>query len=208
MNCLRKEFMNMRYLCLLILGCLCNATAQLLYDPEPPANTSFIRVVNATNSAQKIEIGNRQFDTIQPSFVTPYHLTPEGKQVMVFASRKVNLKFSAQKYYTIIAREGAPLVFEDATSDKTKAIISLYNLSQLKAVSLKTDDNKITVIADTNPSTVKSQAVNAIKIGFLVTQNTKKLTEFPTTQLERGMSYSTFVFGPTKAIWVKNVTQK
>lgn len=95
-----------------------------------------------------------------------------------------------------------PILLEDMISSRTKALISVYNLSPLESVSLRTDDDKVAVIVDVKPNTVKSQFVNAIKIGFLMTQNTKKLTVFPALQLERGMSYSVFVFSPTKAIWV------
>jgi alginate O-acetyltransferase complex protein AlgF len=185
-----------------------SVTAQFLYDPEPPANSAFVRVVNLINSGQKIEIGNLSFDTVQTFSVTPYRVIPQGKQMLAFMGKKTEVSFLAQKFYTIVARAGNPIVLEDMASSKTKALISLYNLSLLEAVSLKTDDNKVIVIADTKPNTVKSQSVNAIKIGFLVAQNSKKLVGFPAVQLERGMSYSAFVFSLTKAIWITNSTQK
>ncbi len=185
-----------------------SVSAQFLYDPEPPANSAFVRIVNGLDSAQKVALGGLIFDSIQALSVTPYRVLPQGKQIFTLMGKKTELNFMAQKFYTIVAREGNPVVLEDTTSSKTKALISLYNLSQLEVVSLKTDDNKVTVIADVKPSGVKSQFVNAIKIGFLVAQNSKKLTGFPAVQLERGMSYSVFVFSPTKAIWMTNSTQK
>jgi len=185
-----------------------SVSAQLLYDPEPSANSAFVRVLNVLDFAQKVDLGGLTFDSIQALSVTPYRSIPQGKQLFTFMGKKIGLSFVGQKFYTVVVRENNPVVFEDAASSRTKALISLYNLSQLETVSLKTDDNKVTVIADVKPNVVKSQFVNAIKIGFLIVHNSKKFMGFPVLQLERNMSYSIFVFSPTKAIWMINSTQK
>jgi alginate O-acetyltransferase complex protein AlgF len=188
--------------------CFGSVAAQLLYDPEPPANSAFVRIVHNLDSSQKIQLGSLSFDTVPSFSVSAYRVVPQGKQFLIFMGKKIELNFLAQRFYTIVTQNSNPILLEDMISSRTKALISVYNLSPLESVSLRTDDDKVAVIVDVKPNTVKSQFVNAIKIGFLMTQNTKKLTVFPALQLERGMSYSAFVFSPTKAIWVTNSTQK
>jgi alginate O-acetyltransferase complex protein AlgF len=190
------------------LSCLGGVSAQLLYDPEPPANSAFVRIVNVSEVNQKPQIGKVFFNLLIPSSTSPYHAINQGSHDFLMMSKKIKLEFFAQKFYTLISREPTPLLLEDKIPTRTKALLSVYNLSSIPSVDLKTEDNKVLVIADVKPNTVKSQYVNAIKIGFLLTQSEVSFKKLTPVQLERGFGYSVFVFSKSKTIWLKNTTQK
>jgi alginate O-acetyltransferase complex protein AlgF len=198
----------MRYfLAFCCLG-LSSVAAQLLYEPEPPANSAFVRIVNLTGKDQTSKIGRVLFDTLKAFAVSPYRVISQGRHTFQVESSTTEVNFVAQKFYTITAQAKTPMVFEDTSATRAKALISVYNLSDLTLINLKTNDNKITVVADVKPNTVKSQFVNALKIGFLLTQGTTRVVEFPSVQLERGFSYSAFVFASNKTLWLTNTTQR
>src|SRR5438552_5609861 len=72
-----------------------------LYDPAPPPNSAFVRVIDARGQGNlTVNVGQAQV-AVPPSGVSPYIVVPQGEQDVTLstASSKVNL--AAGKYYTI-----------------------------------------------------------------------------------------------------------
>lgn len=68
--------------------CFGSVAAQLLYDPEPPANSAFVRIVHNLDSSQKIQLGSLSFDTVPSFSVSAYRVVPQGKQFLIFMGKK------------------------------------------------------------------------------------------------------------------------
>ncbi len=180
--------------------------AQFLYDPEPPADSAFVRAF--TTDALEIKIGDRGLGTVAAATASAYVVIPQGARVVVAGGKSTNVTFKSGSFYTLVFNDSnKPNVLQDVvSSNRTKANITLYNLGKTDA-ELKTADGKIGVIAIIKPGTSNSREVNAIKISFGTFSMGKLVQAFPETQLERGAAYSVFLL-EQKAVWLQNKTDK
>ena len=183
--------------------------AQGLYDPEPPANSAFVRVINAGSGELKPGIDAVAYGAVTGFNASAYRVIPQGAHKLAAGAANKELNVLAKRFYSVIVNGSDVQVLEDpANPGQTKAGLSIYNLSKISSIALKTDDGKTTVVNGVTPGTVKSQAVNAIKVGLAAFNGSSKIASFPAVQLERGSTYSTIVFSESKAVWVRSSTAK
>jgi alginate O-acetyltransferase complex protein AlgF len=186
-----------------------SAVAQGLYDPEPPANSAFVRVINAGTAELKAGIDAVAYGAVAGQNASAYRVIPQGAHKLAAGAANKEVNVLAKRFYSVIVNGSDVTVLEDpANPGQTKAGLAIYNLSKISSIALKTDDGKTTVIDGVAPGTVKSQAVNAIKVGLAAFNGTSKIAAFPAVQLERGSTYSTIVFSESKAVWVRSSTAK
>jgi alginate O-acetyltransferase complex protein AlgF len=188
---------------------LINTVAQGLYDPEPPANSAFVRVINAGSGEVKAGIDAVAYGAVAGQNASAYRVIPQGAHKLAAGAANKEVSVLAKRFYSVIVNGSDVQVLEDpANPGQTKAGLAIYNLSKIASIALKTDDGKTTVVDGVAPGTVKSQAVNAIKVGLAAFNGSSKIASFPAVQLERGSTYSTIVFSETKAVWVRSSTAK
>jgi Alginate O-acetyl transferase AlgF len=182
------------------------AFAQFLYDPEPPADSAFVRAF--TTDSLEIKIGERALGTVAAVTASAYVVIPQGARVVIAGGKSNNVTFKSGSFYTLVFNDSSkPNVIQDVvSSNRTKANLTLYNLGKTDA-DLKTADGKIPVIATVKPGASNSREVNAIKIAFGAFSLGKLVQAFPETQLERGAAYSAFLL-EQKAVWLQNKTDK
>jgi alginate O-acetyltransferase complex protein AlgF len=186
-----------------------NTVAQGLYDPEPPANSAFVRVINAGSGELKPGIDNVAYGAVGGFNASAYRVIPQGAHKLAAGAANKEVNVLAKRFYSVVVNGGDVTVLEDpANPGQTKAGLAIYNLSKIGSIALKTDDGKTTVVDGVAPGTVKSQAVNAIKVGLAAFNGSSKIASFPAVQLERGSTYSTIVFSESKAVWVRSSTAK
>ena len=177
--------------------------AQFLYDPEPPANMAFVRLVNSDDKTFNLTVGEADFGKIESFSITKYRTVSQGDYKILAST----VKISQGKFYTLVKQGDKIVVFEDSSSVKSKALLSVYNLSK-NSISLKTDDGKVTVFQDIGKNLQKTQAVNAIKVGFSIFNGMIKIYSIPPVQLERDKVYCFFVFSDSKSMFIVSETQK
>lgn len=181
-----------------------------LYDPAPPANSAYVRAFNLDASSTELTVEKKNYGKLNTLSASAYLIVPEGKQNALVNKASQSLSFSAGKYYTLLLQGGKVQVMEDeSNTNRAKALITLYNLTDSKNVGLKTADGKATVFKDVEIGKSKSQAVNGIKVALSVVNGNDTLQTFKETQLERGAAYSVFVTGSKgtyKAVWVQATT--
>jgi alginate O-acetyltransferase complex protein AlgF len=188
---------------------LVGAVAQGLYDPEPPANSAFVRVINAGSGELKPGIDAVSYGAVGGFNASAYRVIPQGAHKLAAGAASKEVNVLAKRFYSVIVNGSDVQVLEDPSNPgQTKAGLAIYNLSKIGSVALKTDDGKTTVVDGVAPGTVKSQAVNAIKVGLAAFNGSSKIAAFPAVQLERGSTYSTIVFSESKAVWVRSSTAK
>jgi alginate O-acetyltransferase complex protein AlgF len=194
---------------LTVTASLATVTAQGLYDPEPPANSAFVRVINAGTGEVKAGIDAVAYGAVSGQNASAYRVIPQGAHKLAAGAANKEVSVLAKRFYSVIVNGSDVTVLEDpANPGQTKAGLAIYNLSKISSVALKTDDGKTTVVDGVAPGTVKSQAVNAIKVGLAAFNGSSKIASFPAVQLERGSTYSTIVFSESKAVWVRSSTAK
>ena len=201
--------MNKLILIALTAASLATVSAQGLYDPEPPANSAFVRVINAGSGELKPGIDSVAYGAVGGFNASAYRVIPQGTHKLAAGAANKDVNVLAKRFYSVIVNGSDVQVLEDpANPGQTKAGLAIYNLSKIGSVALKTDDGKTTVVDGVTPGTVKSQAVNAIKVGLAAFNGSGKIASFPAVQLERGSTYSTIVFSESKAVWVRSSTAK
>lgn len=194
---------------LTLTASLATVTAQGLYDPEPPANSAFVRVINAGTGEVKAGIDAVAYGAVSGQNASAYRVIPQGAHKLAAGAANKEVNVLAKRFYSVIVNGSDVQVLEDpANPGQTKAGLAIYNLSKISSIALKTDDGKTTVVDGVAPGTVKSQAVNAIKVGLAAFNGSSKIASFPAVQLERGSTYSTIVFSESKAVWVRSSTAK
>ncbi|WP_034345584.1 alginate O-acetyltransferase AlgF [Deinococcus misasensis] len=183
---------------------------EALYDPAPPANSAYVRAFNLDASSTELTVEKKNYGKLNTLSASAYLIIPDGKQNVLVNKASQSLSFSAGKYYTLLLQGGKVQVMEDeSNTNRAKALITLYNLTDSKNVGLKTADGKATVFKDVEIGKSKSQAVNGIKVALSVVNGSDILQAFKETQLERGAAYSVFVTGSKgtyKAVWVQSTT--
>jgi alginate O-acetyltransferase complex protein AlgF len=133
----------------------------------------------------------------------------QGTRAVTAGDLSQDLEVIAGKFYTLAVTANGIVVIEDASSsNRAKALLSLYNLSDSPSVDLKTADGKTDVLLGVTPGTQKSIEVNGITVDLAALSETGEIQSFPGVKLERGAAYSVIVLGgatPT-ALWVPSVT--
>jgi alginate O-acetyltransferase complex protein AlgF len=185
---------------------------QGLYDPAPPADAAFIRILHAAPDAAPVSttIDDVAFNELAFATVSPYKVVLQGTHTLTAGEISQDLEVSAGKFYTLAITPNGVTVLEDAIStNRAKALLNLYNLSDLASVDLKTADGKTEVLMGVASGTQKNIEVNGITVDLAVSSEGAELQAFPGVKLERGAAYSALVLGTADAptvIWVQSET--
>ena len=143
------------------------------------------------------------------SQVSPYRVVIQGTRSIKIGEISQDLEVVAGKFYTLAITSNGVTVLEDASSsNRAKALLILYNLSNLPIVDLKTADGKTEVLMGVAPGIQKGIEVNGITVDLAALSEGTEIQAFPGVKLERGAAYSVFVLdGETpSAIWVQSQT--
>jgi alginate O-acetyltransferase complex protein AlgF len=181
-----------------------------LYSPAPPADSAFVRLINATSNASSAAIDNASLaEQLKPAQVSAYRIFKQGTHVLVSGATKTNLTLEAGGFYTVALLAGHWWVNADrGASSLTQSRLSAYNLSKVD-VAIKTSDSKLTVWNKLQPEHYDMMAVNPVKIKLAVNVGKQSLP-LPETQLEPNIAYSVIVVGDAKTLrttWVRNTTE-
>lgn len=181
-----------------------------LYDPLPPEGSVFIRYINASSDTASKPVGanGKSSEYAKPGDVTPYFVAPEGKTEIGFGDIKLSQDTVSGKFYTVVWTGGETLqVIEDPANDnRAKSQVLFYNIASDEAVTLKTVDGKVEVIAATEKGKVGSRQINPVKVAFTVYKGETKLADVGEQSLERGMSYSAVLLPDSKVVWARSIT--
>jgi alginate O-acetyltransferase complex protein AlgF len=203
-----------RFCVLVILWVIALVSAQEagLYAPAPPADAAFVRVLHATPDAAPLSVtlGDTDFGEIAFAQTSPYRVVSQGVRGLIAGDITRDLEVTAGKFYTVAVAPSGVLVLEDASStNRAKALLSLYNLSDLASVDLKTADGKTEVLMGVASGAQKSIEVNGITVDLAASGDGAELQAFPGVKLERGAAYSVLVLGTASAptvLWVQSET--
>ena len=184
----------------MLLFALCQQAAAnpdgLLYDPEPPADSAYVRVlmVPGTGPLDVLVDGKTRLRKLAAGAPSDYMVLSAGKHVMVLQPQAKGAPALTSTLDVIRGRAltlafgvgAAPAVFEDkANANKLKALLSVYHLGATgdKLDILTADGAK--VFTDLAPGTSAGIAVNPIEIGLIAA---KSGTTVPLASVRLAMS--------------------
>ncbi|WP_083922318.1 alginate O-acetyltransferase AlgF [Deinococcus aquatilis] len=178
-----------------------------LYAPAPPANSAFVRVLNATAVTVDATISNKVISV--PKFgVGDYLVIPRGN--ILVSSKKSSATFSINegKFYSAIWNGRAFKMITDVSHDnRAKALLIVYNMSSFPGLDLKTADGQLAIVTKIPAGESGSRAVNGITVDLAAFNGNKMLTNFKGVSLERGKAYSIVITDAGSSLTV-NTTAK
>lgn len=178
----------------------------LLYDPEPPADSAYVRILIATGdvAADVWVDGKLRIKKLVPGEASEFMVLVAGKRSIaihpagkgspvlstaldVVSGRAMTIAFAALK------ADLAPVVFEDKTNaNRLKALLAVYHLDpKAGALDVLTTDGNTRVFSDLTYGISKSIPVNPISIELMVGKSGDKVRQTSASlSMTQGRTYS------------------
>jgi alginate O-acetyltransferase complex protein AlgF len=182
-----------------------------LYDPVPPADSAFVRIIQADRSlgAASLSIGDIAYGELEYLSISPYQIVPQGAHEGLFGGIAAALEVAAGNFYTVVVAGGKPLLLQDPVNGNlTKTLLILYNLSDLATVDMKTADGSTAVITGVTSQTLNSILVNPIEISLAAYVENQLVQAFNDLSLKPGATYSMIVTNPADAAWSVSLVKR
>lgn len=176
----------------------------LLYDPEPPADSAYVRVMAvAANQALTVQVdGKPRGSRLERGVPSDYMVIPAGKHaITLFAAGHREAKYSATldviagRAMTVAftSEDGKvpPQLFEDhANANKLKAVLAVYPLApRFAALDIRSADGKVSVFSGLAPGAMRTISVNPVKIMLAAFQESRSLASL-SLDMAPGGTYS------------------
>lgn len=200
-------------------------TAGRLYDPEPPVDSAYVRVVLAGDlgkMAVSVD-GKVRIPSVASNQVSDYMVLKAGKhQLDLNASTKSPLKLSmsldvipGRAMTVVFTPTMPPTVIEDKTgSNKLKAMLSVYQFaSNQKPLDVFTSDGKTQVFANLAYGKSAAIAVNPIAVELMIQASGDPISlGKAAVSMAQGNSYSIILLpeknGKTKSVVIQNKVER
>lgn len=182
--------------------------AGLLYDPEPPADSAYVRVLLASPAGavdvlvdgrvrvQKLASGAASEYLVLAAGQHTIALHPAGKSAAHFSTSFEVVRGRATTLaFTSLSVGSVPIVFEDkANSNKLKALLAVYNLdTKAGDMDVLTADGNTKVMAGIAYGKSASIAVNPISVDLIAVKAGGKVAVSRTSiAMTQGGTYSIF----------------
>ena len=163
-----------------------------LYDPVAPEGSAFVRFFNLTGGDITPKANGKAYNPLGKGEVSPYFVVPEGAII----SGDIKEDALAGEFYTVINPKNI-WIQDMPNTNRAKATIALYNLSDQPMLMLKAKDGEVMVLDDVKKDSAKARDMNAVKIDFSIYNGDEHLLTLPSQVIERGNHYSIFYDGVT-----------
>lgn len=194
-----------------LLGLSVVAAAQptgLLYDPEPPADSAYVRIVHASrgDAVDVLVDGKSRIARLGAGEASDYMVLSAGKHAITVSSvGKTTALVSATidvvrgramtVAFTALKAEAAPVIFEDkANSNKLKALLAVYHLDAKSAPLDVLADGGVKVFSSVAYGSSASLQVNPISVELVAITAGDKVTRGRVSlAMAQGGTYSVFL---------------
>ena len=169
-----------------------------LYGAGVPQDAGLVRIVNAVSDQplRSVWVGATRFDAVERFGVTPYRPVAPGIHQVMIAGQSEELIPQRGGYYSVILWDrGLSILPDRAHTRPDRSQIFLYNLSDVGAVELRTGDGATTVIPAVAAGESGVVEVNPIAIELALYHGGAIVEPIGDLGLQRGQSYSVFLFG-------------
>lgn len=156
------------------LGLPAQAQQTRLYDPQPPANAAYVRVIAVTGGDYDVWVDQKaRLTKVASGTPSPYMVLPPGsQQVEVRAGGQqvsVPVTTQASRSFTILLPElkadKATVVSDKTNSNRLKALIMAYNLGPV-AADVATADGQTSIFKALAPNAGNGLVVNPIVLDY------------------------------------------
>jgi alginate O-acetyltransferase complex protein AlgF len=190
------------------------ANDQELYDPAPPSDAAFVRVLNGGSSGDVTPtVGDAKYGKVAAPGISAYRVVKQGAQRMKAGEKTESIQVEAGKYYTLaLSAEGNVTMLSDAIIEQpSKAYVYFYNFSDAPKASLRATKQNVDVVGDVVANTGNHREMNALTVDLAVVADGKTIKDFPGVVLKRrsGVSFLLTGTGDAKqAAMIENNIQR
>jgi alginate O-acetyltransferase complex protein AlgF len=196
------------------------APAGLLYDPEPPPNSAYVRVINATPKAMaEVSVdGRARIRDLAANEASEYLVLPAGKRTLSIAgaggpAASLAVDVVAGRAVTIaFAGAAKPWIFEDkANTNLAKAVLAIYHLNAgAGPVDVLAANGATKVVTGLAPGASQGLTVNPIKVDLsAVASGTGSPLASASVAMQPGGTYSLMLFpGARGELVAKSIQNK
>jgi len=168
---------------------------EALYDPAPPADSAYVRLV-AGGASESVSIGAAIFPAGAAPRIEAYRVLPAGKYaVSGGASGEVTLAAGSSYSYLIGGATEPALTQDDIVGDPAKCGLMLFNLSDAPAARLYVPGRDIEILGGVATGAQKTRAVNALTVDLAVGPPDAETARFPNVKLRRRSHVSFLLAG-------------
>lgn len=178
----------------------------LLYDPEPPVDSAYVRIILASpeGSVDVFVDGRPRIRNLEAGAASEYMVLAVGKHTVALhlpgksaAQLEAPLEVVRGRAMTVafpaLRADAAPVLFEDkANSNKLKALLAVYHLNaKAGPLDVLTADGGTKVFSDVAYGASRSLQVNPISIEMIATKVDDKVPQARTSlAMTQGGTYS------------------
>ncbi|MCX4151211.1 alginate O-acetyltransferase AlgF [Paraburkholderia madseniana] len=185
-----------------------------LYGPQPPANASYLRVLNASSQAVRVALaGSEAPQTLAPGAVTRFSVLTEGTSARVTVDGKAladaagsgnataNATTRAGDAVTVALRHDAKgwhatrIAGRYERVDGLKATLRAFNFAPGCSAKIGVDGNGPTVFAQVAAGAQDARSINPVSAKLVGQCGAVASAVLPLPALAAGDSYSLFVTG-------------
>jgi alginate O-acetyltransferase complex protein AlgF len=195
-----------------------------LYDPEPPTDSAYVRVIVAdSGAAVEVQVdGKARIPKLARQDASDYMVIPEGPHTLTLTSAgqpalSYKLDVVRGKSLTLafpsLKADAQPTRFEDkGNTNKLKAVITAYHLDpKAGPITVSTADGSAKVFSDLAPGQSASLPVNPIKIELAAAEGKATPVKFR-LEMSAGATYSVLLTrsaqGKLQARTLSNKTER
>jgi alginate O-acetyltransferase complex protein AlgF len=150
----------------------------LLYDPQPPADSAYVRVIALGAGAMDLTIdGTRRIKGLATAEPSEYLVLPAGPHQLALhgggSTRHATVNVQAGRALTLAfvaaQADAVPIVFEDRpNANKLKAVVAVYHLhAKSGALDVLTADGNTRVFANVSYAASSAIPVNPITVDLI-----------------------------------------
>ncbi len=177
-----------------------------LYDLAPE-NSSFVRLINLTESPQRIRLDKVTLSVPSYCSASGYKPINAGKYPLQLGKNELMTSMHSNLAYSLVVdKSGVTLVADTMVKSPRKSLVSVYNFTSVSDLFVKTADGKHSVFSSLASGDRASREINPVKVNFAVFSEAEKLSDVDATIFERGVVSTLLLCGDKdsmQAQWVR-----
>ncbi len=175
-----------------------------LYDPAPPPNSAFLRIVSAAPTpATDVKIAGNAVELGEAN-VSGYVVVPGGKSAVEASGKSGEVDCPSGKYCSVVfglaSGSGPTLIVDEVLSNPAKSGLHFYNLTDQPALTLFAPDQKVDLFKDVASGAMQFRQVGAVTVNFVVKAGDSEVAKLDGVELKRRTGHSVIVSGTTGSI--------
>ncbi len=186
------------------------ANEDALYAPAPPADSAFVRTINATaDTSIAIQLNGVSLAQNEEHInISDYAVFKQGNYDLTYGDKNEKIALEAGQYYSIAVKKDQSYVVikEDLIENPSKAMLYFCNFSDAPA-SIKSPEYNATIFENIATSECTSREVNAVTFDLALEANDKIVKDLPGIALKRQTGTSIILIGNDVSFFDNQIAQ-